>query len=260
MGPDPFDAATPFESKNKRRAAQEDVFEAARRFVYEPLKQSLSLHLPDVRIEEDRSKENQPTLLIWYPSVYPAPGGDEPEYNQRRVKIEAGPRGATEPTSDKLIRPYIHAALRDKGFNLTVPRVTMIRAERTFLEKVSAIHTMNRKFEAEQKEPRQEQPPSRHLYDVASMMSRDIGKAAVSMRQLLQDVCSDSENTFPSPYIKEIREGQIRLVPPAGLRQLLEGDYEKMKGMVYGANPPTLDELYAQLADAEARINRMMQG
>jgi nucleotidyltransferase AbiEii toxin of type IV toxin-antitoxin system len=257
--PDPFDPATKFESKKKQRSAQDEVFKAAQRFVYGPLKVSLLGNLPDLRIEDDRSRDAQPTLLVWYPSVYPEGLGEEPAYNQRRVKLETGPRGATEPTSNRLIRPYIHSALKGKGYDFTVKSVAMISAERTFLEKVSAIHGMNRRFEVEGKEPRQEQPPTRHLYDVASIMKGDVGKRAVTMKQLMEDVCNDSEKTFPSPYIAEIRIGKLKLIPPDGLRKLLEADYEKMKGMMYG-EASRLDYIYAQLADAESAISKTMLG
>lgn len=223
---DPFDPATPFDSRKKKEKAQKLVFEAARSYVHGAMKSSIERRCSGVRVDIEDVDLRQPTLLVWYPSVFPPHNGTEAEYNKRRVKIETGPRGAREPIVERTIVPYIQDDL-GTTYDLAVKNVTIIRPARTMLEKVSAIHGMIRRHQSGEAINFGANPSSRHLYDVAMMIGHDVGQAAVNCRELINAVCADTRATFGAKFAVEIADGRCVLVPPNDLRHLVAADYQR---------------------------------
>jgi len=93
------------------------------------------------RVEIDANDVSNQTLLVWYPRV----DATETVYIQAAVKIESGAKSALDPNRPLTIYPYVDDDI--ETLDLSVPGVTTIHAERTFLDKVVIAHGLRNWFE-----------------------------------------------------------------------------------------------------------------
>jgi hypothetical protein len=250
--PNPLDPNAGLANAQRERRLR-DLRRAAREYVFGPLSERIRAIPGVANVEHDNAVAQCPTLLIWYESVYPP--AEPNAYNQRRIKIDAGPCDASTPHKDGIVTPYIGEVLGN-DWDLSIAKVCMIRPARTFWEKVTAIHNMHCAFEATGQQPQGRQPPSRHYYDVAALSTTQIGQRALRELALLEKVrvfglhafremCRHNETAVP---------GQLKLAPPEGVMATLRQDYARMQGMMYG-NPPAFDWIVDQLREIEQVLN-----
>ncbi len=99
---------------------------------------------------------------------------------------------------------------------------------------------------------------SRHYYDLARLDRTDIGASAVKNTALLEAVVRFKSVFFASNRARYdlAKPGSLRLIPPAFRLKAVADDYAQMSAMIFGTIP-TFDELIEDLADLEARTNKI---
>jgi hypothetical protein len=140
----------------------------------------------DWEILVDPSDRYGHTLLFRYPlSVL----GVEHSYIRSHVKIELGWRSADEPVENRGIVSYV----AEHFPNLLVRSAiscTVLGAERTFWEKITALH-------AESFRNGVSHFFSRHYSDVASIFGTNVGRAAVRDLEMLEAARVFKERYYP---------------------------------------------------------------
>lgn len=197
---DPF---TPSLSASKRKSAVERLLRICSAHVQGRMLERLAPLLPMCSIDPDPDDPDAASLRVKYPSILPADG-----YLKPFVKIECGARGALEPIQKRPIAPYVQDLIGTR-FNLTTPSVTLIAARRTFWEKALILHGIHCGFRDGGKRPADQNPISRHYYDVAMMAGAAEGVRAIKDLVLLDEVREHKLLVFKRPWEKlhEARPG-----------------------------------------------------
>jgi hypothetical protein len=170
-----------------------------------------------------------------------------------QIKIEFGARSTGEPPEPHQIVTDAAAVLSEISFAECTVRV--MRAERTFWEKATAINVFCKqgKFDSERF--------ARHWYDVAQLDDHGVVNRALTEQDLAQAVAQHKsiffrENDADKNLIDytEAVNGNLRLVPEGEARTALAADYKKMADdglLPEGAK--SFDEILKQCADVEKR-------
>jgi hypothetical protein len=142
----------------------------------------------------------------------------------RTVVLEFGGRSSISPNSVHTVRPEVAALVKD----LELPEATVhvLAAERTFWEKVTLIHAeIGRSRPAEALAGM-----SRHWHDVAVLADGEIGRRALSQRDLLEDVVRYKQTffRFAGADYEDCLSGKLRLLPPAPMEAILGADHADM--------------------------------
>jgi predicted nucleotidyltransferase component of viral defense system len=199
-----------------------------------------------LELAEDDPDEQ--TLLFRYPTGIQSRG--ESSYIRPTVRMEIGARGEPWPAIDAPVSPY---AAQDYPRAFKDPKCTVrvLKAERTFWEKVTILH---RWYHRPDKSFADRQ--SRHYYDVVRLYEHELGRAAVKDVDLLLKVAEHKELFFPEPEARyaEAKPGTLRIVPPDTRLAELEKDYKKMQEMIFG-KPPEFEHLLTILRQIEQVIN-----
>jgi predicted nucleotidyltransferase component of viral defense system len=187
------------------------------------------------------------TLLFEYPDAN-LPGDDH--YLQETIRIAFGARGELQPCGSKEISPYVGQQFQD-AFEEPACQLMTLAAERTFWEKVTALHGWHHGNNPQKAERR-----SRHYYDVCMLSRSEVIEQALEQLDLLADVAEHKSLLFHSSWAHydEAVPGTLRLVPQAELRSALKSDYGSMRVMFF-QDPPPFEEILTELEDLEARIN-----
>lgn len=247
---DPANSAADL-SNTRRRALLEEMEEACGAYVHGKLADDLAGLLPDgCRIVGDGTGE--PTLLVEYPTLYPAEAG---AYVLPQVKIESGARSALDPNTTASVRPYVADDV-EMGQFLEVPNIKVIEPTRTYLDKAMILHGFHCGSRDLGRPLRQNSRQSRHYYDIAMMAGTEIAAAASADRAMLEDVRLINKAAFPAAWKKldEAVPGTIRLAPTKQLIEPLKEDYESMRGMIFG-DVPEFDWILERVRAAEELIN-----
>ena len=245
------DPANPELTNNQRRKLVDALVGKTAEFIQEELTEALRAGLHDCRVRADPEDAEGMTLLVEYDSLYE----NTPEsYVQPRIKIEGGARSALEPHSPQAVSPYIQTQLKD--FNLSVPGITTIAAERTFLDKLLILHGWYCGYRDKGRLPREGQRLSRHYYDVARMATTAIAENAINNMALFTNVISHAQLLYRRGWMKlgEIETDGIRLVPQNELYARLETDYNNMQQMIFG-DIPSFASLIENIRTLETRLN-----
>lgn len=173
-------------------------------------------------------------------------GGD---YIKPRIKLEFGARGEPEPARSMAIIPYLAEEFPDELSDANVSVMTL-SVERTFWEKVTILHALHHgsKLRPEM---------SRHYYDTIMLASKGIDDTALTQPDLLAKVVKNKSLMFEdnkASYGTAVL-GSLRLVPTEELSIRLRADYEAMTEM-FMVDPPTFDQMMAQIAALEAKLNQ----
>ena len=167
-------------------------------------------------------KENE-KLLITYSPVLRGDG-----YVTSPVVLEFGARATGEPTQDLDVVCDMEGLVEGVSFPRARPHV--LRAERTFWEKVTAMHVYCLK-----ERWRGGERFARHWYDVARLGEVGIADRAINDRILAESVARHKaaffiENDASGTRIDyhEAIKGKLRLVPPLAAAEVLEKDYSRM--------------------------------
>lgn len=242
-------------SNKKRKKRVEELKQASSKAVREVITPKLQRYLPECEIYVSEEEGEGQTIFVDYPTLFL---GSKNDYVLKRVKVECGARGALEPERRNCkIVPYIQNEIAHL-WDLTICGVSMIAPERTFLEKLSAIHSLNCRFRDQGIAPADRQRVTRHYYDLAVMRNSKYASDAIKAVNLLNNVREHNKLVFPSAWAKhdEFKPGTILVLPPEGMLSALEKDYSDMQGMMYD-NPPTFEWILEQLSGIDNSINQV---
>ncbi len=177
------------------------------------------------------------------------------DYIKTRVKIELSGRKETEPSQEYKVRPY----LAEKTIDLIFPEATIeaLLAERTFWEKVTLIHAGLHSGDIQNTPERM----SRHWSDVSVLMKTETGERAIQDQDLCLRVVNHKDVFWRDAKAKydDCRNRKFRLVPAGDALAVLKADYESMleARMFFSEKPATFDEIMADIAELEARLNTL---
>ncbi len=177
-------------------------------------------------------------------------------YVAPRIKIDFGARSTGEPFEMRPITVDAAPFLKQVVFPECTVRV--LRAERTFWEKATAIHVFCLQGELGGERF------ARHWYDLVQLDKAGVVAAALKDRDLAKSVATHKSVFFPEKgatgtpidYTAAVT-GAIKLVPDGDGRAILSADYQKMldDGLLPdGAE--MFDEILARCADIQTRANR----
>ena len=243
-------------SNKKRKAALDAIAADCSRYITTELLAAVSRALAaDTggmgRVEVDDSDPTAQTLLVWYPRV----DASETGYVQAAVKIESGAKSALDPNRPVTIAPYIDVDL--EAFDLRVPDVTTIHAERTFWDKIVIAHGLRSWFERRGELRQDGQRISRHYYDLHSLLTSDVGELAVEDLPLGMD-CVEHARTFfnrPDYNLADAAPGTFALRPIGDMIDRLARDYDNMQTMIFGT-APDLENILCSIGKIEDILNR----
>ena len=202
------------------------------------------------RVEVDPDDPDNQTLLLHYPTTR----GMDTSGIERQVIIEAGARSALEPNRPRRITPY--AARAAETLDLVVDGVTTIAPERTFWDKVIILDDHRRRFDDAKELRRHGNRASRHYYDLHCLMESAVGSQALADDALAVDCVRHAALFFSRPGIdvSAARLGNVRLSPTGDMTNLMERDYEKTKGMIFG-EAPDFERILLSITTIEETIN-----
>ncbi len=190
---------------------------------------------------------HSPVLLFHYPSTQPAGF----EYLRRSVKLEFGSLTDQRPIGRHPIVP-IMAGIIPEAFADWQCDVVALELERSFWEKATILHV-------EYHRPVEKSTPdrfSRHYADTAALARHTIVESALANEELRDRVVGWKAQFFGSGWAHYdlAKPGTFRLLPPEPRAPALRQDYEAMRAM-YLSQPTGFDEVLAELAELEKRIN-----
>jgi hypothetical protein len=178
-------------------------------------------------------------------------------YLRPAVRLEFGARSTGEPAEARGIICDASTALPELEFPRAVPRV--MRAERTFWEKATAMHVY-----CAQGRFRGGERFSRHWHDLARLHDAGIANRAIANRELAQRVARHKNALFPErdsrgnwiDYMRSVT-GELRLVPEGDALASLADDYERMVGDgLLLDDTESFNELTSRCAVIEELANR----
>lgn len=181
--------------------------------------------------------------------TYPASFSDP--YQRHEVSLEIGPLASMMPAGEFLVTPYA-AEIFPKIFTEPTTKVTAIRPERTFWEKVTILH-------AEAHRPVNKLQPSRysrHYYDVYRLLSTDIAQRALGDMSLLENVVEFKKRFYPAAWANydAAKPGSFKLVPSDVALENLKRDYANMRQMIFGEYPD-FDVILSNIKTLQDKIN-----
>lgn len=195
--------------------------------------------------------EKEDQLYLEYEAVRSGTG-----YVRPAVLLEFGARSTGEPADRHSIRCDISDALPDLVTPSAFPRV--MRAERTFWEKATAMHAYCLKgvFRGGDRF-------ARHWYDIDCLDRIGIAQSAFEDRGLAADVARHKQVFFRendasgnSIDYHDAVTGSLRLIPVGDAYDTLKQDYLKMlEAGLLERDAIAFDELIARLAGLQDRAN-----
>lgn len=240
-------------SGRQRRKLSEDLKSIVKAHVTEVVLPWLTKRLAEVLPSGDHSlvlSEDGEQLRLYYSSALV----DRGDYLRDSVLLEFGGRNITEPNETHLVRPDVAVGLDELVFPEAL--VSVLSPARTFWEKATLMHVECHRDSVRQSAERL----SRHWYDLFMLARCDIGRQAITQRDLLADVVKHKQVFYAAAYAhyEDCLSGQLRLIPDEAALMALADDYRRMvsAGMFIGA-PPSFVEIVAELRELELAINRL---
>lgn len=244
-------------SNKERKTLFKKLNEACSSYIMGDLANELTTSIGQIvegcRVIPDESDDDNQTLLVEYPTQYPARSG---AYVAPRVKIEAGARSAVDPILHRTVTPILAKEIPSRS--LEVSNIRVIAPERTYWEKLLILHGLHCGHRDQQRLPSDKDRVSRHYYDVAMITASETGMSALSNVEMLAEVRCHNLIAFRQAWkrFEEALPGSLRLVPQGELLTVIEADYGAMPGMILG-EVPTFDWVMEQIECAEATVNGM---
>ena len=192
--------------------------------------------------------EDGETIRFTYPSAVEEPHA----YLRSEVLLEFGGRNVTDPNQQHDVVPDIAALTTELDFPAAT--VTVLSPKRTFWEKATLIHVECHRRQLAARPDRL----SRHWFDLACLGRHDVGRSALSDRELLEDVVRHKTVFFNASYAHyhHCLEGRLRLVPDHDQLPALKSDYDAMRAArIVGADAPEFDALLDQIRVVESAAN-----
>jgi hypothetical protein len=197
--------------------------------------------------------KDRDSILIHYPTALET----GPTYLGTSVKVEFGGRNSIDPREIHSIEPYISRVV--PGLDLPRASVHVLSAARTFWEKATLIHVECGLAQFRSNVDRL----SRHWYDIDQLANHEVGLAAMSDKDLLQDVVKLKKVFYNSGHARydDCLSGNLRLIPDDASRDELRADYEKMiESQMFTGEPPEFVDIMHRLTSLESRLNSSIPG
>ena len=233
-------------SKTKQGVFNEKMNETAGRYVSGELREKLQSVLGDIcRVECDAVEPLN--LHVVYPKSF------DDAYLMPNVKLEIGPLASWIPSEKRPVTSFVAQQLPQLGIAPFV--VPVIKAERTFWEKIEALHHEHYRPETK-KAPRRF---SRHYYDVYRMYHSPVYADAKANLPLLQDVVDFTRKFYPRSWahFELCKPGTMLLQPSEHALPIMRADYQAMRQMIYG-NYPSFEEILETLKELESDVNALV--
>ena len=249
-----------FAGELSRTQVSDKLRRAACSFVREKLSADIRKQLVSNGIREDLfsvhvnvtsvSTVDPEVVYIEYKSLFPFE-----DYVQNMVKVEVSGRSMSEPIQSVSLSSIMDDTFPNAAFAEPPFAVSVVRPERTFLEKVMLLHEEFAKPSAEMRTERM----SRHLYDLERMLHTDIAESALSDEHLYRSVLEhrrkfiglkgfDYDTLYPQTLSLEI---------PADILPAWRKDYENMReSMIYGKSV-SFEELLTEISQLNDRIRKL---
>ena len=194
--------------------------------------------------------DDDPNVInIRYPAAF------SESYIRPEIRLEVGPLAIWVPNAAFSISSYC-AEEFPALFSKPSCKVQVIKAERTFWEKVTILHHEAYRPEGSIQPARY----SRHYFDLALMSTADVKVLAFNDLELLKSVVASKDRFYPRAWARYdlALPGTMKLMPPAHVLSSLRRDYEEMQIMIYGARPK-FDVIMDQIRALEREINMLPQ-
>jgi hypothetical protein len=193
---------------------------------------------------------DQQTLLFKYPSVI----SGTPVYLRPVVKIELGARSETEPVEAPAIMPYLAKAFPGQLPNSSFS-IRTVAARRTFWEKAMLLHEET--FRPAEKARRARL--SRHYYDLFCLIKAGIAQQAMDDPGLFERVARHRQIFFKQSWVDydTLHRGLLRLVPAQERLSEWRRDYSAMLDVMFFEEPPSFDEVLAEVGRFQDAFNRI---
>jgi hypothetical protein len=195
-------------------------------------------------------------VFITYPPLASGTG-----YVAASVMLEFGARSTGDPCEVRQVVCDAAAHLTDLQFPTAAPRV--MRAERTFWEKATAIHVF-----CVQGAFRGGERFSRHWHDLSRLDQSGFVDLATSDRELAKAVADHKSIFFaekhpsgdPIDYYSAV-SGSLKLVPEGQAMAVLAEDYQRMleDGLLLD-DEESFDMLIAKCAEIQKKVNAALTG
>lgn len=249
---DPRSAA----SRKKKDKLIDDLVETVTRHIQDVLMPRLTevikVELPNIEGSWQLTKDDgdPQTLIFRYPASFGAAKYSDLTYVNPVVRLELGARGDPWPTESRTITPYAAETFPDL-FKVPSCEVIVLRAERTFWEKATLLHSEYHRPAGPVRERL-----SRHCYDLALLADTEAGQRALNDIKMLEEVTRHKEAFFFSAWshYETAKPGTLRLVPPESKLTEFAGDYAKMAPMIFGT-APRFEKVIERLRELEQQIN-----
>jgi hypothetical protein len=199
------------------------------------------------KVEVDQDDPN--IVNFFYPAT-----AETVTYVRPAVRLELGTHAEFIPNEEYTIRPYAADHFPDLFENAGC-ELQAIKIERTFWEKATILHQEHHRDADRPSPPRM----SRHYYDVFMMGKRDdIRTAALGDPTLLTRVVEHKKKFFPRAWARYdlAVPASLQIQPSPVWVDYLHQDYQKMKVMFFGDEPP-FDEILDGLERLESAIRKM---
>ncbi|MBI2308581.1 MAG: nucleotidyl transferase AbiEii/AbiGii toxin family protein [Rhodocyclales bacterium] len=238
------DAPLAKRSKTRQAELNESINQHARAYIAGPL--LAALRAATDGICQCRIGDDDPHVIE---VSYPAAFGDA--YLRPELRLEIGPLAAWLPHEERLISAYAAQAFPDL-FARREAMVKVIRAERTFWEKVTILHQEAHRPEGKPQPARY----SRHYYDLARLAASPVKAAALADRALLASVVEFKQRFYPRAWAcyDLATPGSLRLLPNEKALAAVAADYRAMENMIFG-QAPSFPGIVAELRALENEIN-----
>ncbi len=195
-----------------------------------------------------------PTLRVAYSPLF-----DDYSFVKSEVMIEFDARSTGEPREERIITCDA-AEFLSGDVKFPSVRASVLLAERTFLEKATAIHVFCLQ------ERRRGERLSRHWHDLVRLDNAGYADKALENRPLTFAVARHKTMFFPENGSDGKRidyhaalSGGLRLIPSGEARQTLADDYARMaEGGILLDDTESFDQLMEQCADIEEKVNASM--
>lgn len=205
----------------------------------------------ELKLAETTSNDQDPLIIeIYYPALT-----EQSAYIQSRVLIEIGSRSLREPFTTMKFNTMVGEYFNEKPFADSHISIPTVNPERTFLEKIFLLHEEFQKSEEKIKVSRL----SRHLYDIEKLMNTEFAEKALTDGSLYQQLVEHRRTITPIRGIDYSNHtpDKINPVPPDGIIDLWEKDYEQMQqNMIYGESLP-FNKLLEKIIELKERINKI---
>ena len=185
-------------------------------------------------------------LHVVYPKCFSS------SYITPDVKLEIGPLASWTPWEKKLITSLVSEF--EPHLEIQSFYVPVIKAERTFWEKIEALHHEHYRPETK-KAPKRF---SRHYYDVYKMFGFGVFDVAKHDLALLAEIVDFTRKFYPRSWahFELCKPGTMLLMPSAHAMPVMKADYAAMRAMIYGEYP-SFDEILSTIKKLELEINAL---